>query len=392
MNVAIILGTRPEIIKLSPIIRELQSAPIPFFILHTGQHYSYALDRIFFEELNLPTPRYNLDVGSGSHAVQTARMLSGIEPILEHEKPAVVLVQGDTNSVLAGALAAVKLGLPVAHVEAGLRSHDRRMPEEINRILTDQMSRLLFAPTDIAVQNLLDEGIGAQPFVTAEGEATAAIYNVGNSIVDATRQNIQIAREQETGLLKQFGLAPKNYVLLTAHRSENVDNPEFLHHLCQLMDYVRETYHLRLIWPVHPRAAKQLNEFGLTPSATLIEPQSYLKFLSLAANAKLIITDSGGVQEEACVLGVPCVTVRKTTDRPETLLVGAGELGYTTLETMKIAVDHMINHSRTWDVPYAPDTSRAVVRILSETIHQPVEFIPPVGVTEKVERVAACAL
>lgn len=370
MKVAVILGTRPEIIKLSPIIRELERQQVTFFLLHTGQHYSYAMDQIFFDDLKLPAPRYNLETGSASHGTQTGYMLSAIEPILEREEPDVVVVQGDTNSVLAGALAAVKLGIPVAHVEAGLRSSDRRMPEEYNRILTDHLSLLLFAPTELAVQNLRDEGIGSKPFLTARGQQRAAIYNVGNSVVDATRQNIEIARQREADLLRGFDLGTKQYVLLTAHRAENVDNPAFIEHLSKLLIYIRQQYHLPAVWPIHPRAAHQLEQFRIKPPALLIEPQGYLEFLALQANARLIITDSGGVQEEACVLGVPCVTIRKTTDRPETVAVGASRVGGTELPDMKHAVDLMMRSHEPWPIPYALNTSQTIVNLLCQMFDQ----------------------
>jgi UDP-N-acetylglucosamine 2-epimerase (non-hydrolysing) len=381
-KVAIILGTRPEIIKFSPIIRELQNERVPFSIIHTGQHYSYEMDKVFFEELKLPAPQYNLDVGSGNHAVQTAKMLSGLETILEEESPSVVLIEGDTNSVLAGALAAVKLAIPVGHIEAGLRSYDRRMPEEINRVLTDHISLFLFAPTEIAVQNLRDEGIGSKPFLTQGGVEQAHIYNVGNSIVEATLQNLHLAQQTEPRLLQEFGLTPKEYVLLTSHRSENVDNRAFLENLCQLVDHVNQEYKLTVVWPIHPRTVNRLAEFDLAPPATLIGPQGYLNFLALESNARLVITDSGGVQEEACVLGIPCVTVRKTTERLETILIGANELGGTEFETMREALDKMMQTRRKWNLPYAPDTSATIVKILSEHLnHLAPVTLPPV-VTE----------
>lgn len=370
MKVAVILGTRPEIIKLSPIIRELERQQFNFFLLHTGQHYSYAMDQIFFDDLKLPAPRYNLETGSASHGTQTGYMLSAIEPILEREEPDVVVVQGDTNSVLAGALAAVKLGIPVAHVEAGLRSSDRRMPEEYNRILTDHLSLLLFAPTEIAVQNLRDEGIGSKPFLTAHGQQRAAIYNVGNSVVDATRQNIEIARQREADVLRGFDLGTKQYVLLTAHRAENVDNSAFIEHLSKLLIYIRQRYDLPTLWPIHPRTAHQMEQFRIKPPALLIEPQGYLEFLALQANARLIITDSGGVQEEACVLGVPCVTIRKTTDRPETVAVGASRVGGTELPDMKHAVDLMMRSNGRWPIPYASNTSQTIVNLLCQMFKQ----------------------
>ena len=210
MKVAVILGTRPEIIKMSPIIRELEKRGIDCFILHTGQHYSYNMDEIFFEQLKLPRPKYNLNVGSGTHAEQTGKMMIGIEKVLMREIPDIVLVEGDTNSVLAGALAAVKLMIEIGHVEAGLRSFDREMPEEINRLLTDHMSDYLFAPTEKAKKNLLNEGINENK-----------IYVTGNMIVDAVYQNLKLAENND--VLERLNLNNDDYLLLTLHRQENVD-------------------------------------------------------------------------------------------------------------------------------------------------------------------------
>ena len=216
MKTAIILGTRPEIIKCSPIIREYERLRLDYLILHTGQHYSYNMDKVFFEQLQLPSAKHNLDIGSGPHGKQTGAMLSGIEEILQKENPNVVLVQGDTNTVLAGAIAATKLGIKVGHVEAGLRSFDRSMPEETNRVVADHCSDFLFAPTERAKQNLLHEGI-------EEG----SVFVVGNTVVDAVHQNMEIAKSK-TRILKHLGVEHGNYVLATAHRQENVDNKQRL--------------------------------------------------------------------------------------------------------------------------------------------------------------------
>jgi len=216
--ISIVLGTRPEIIKMSPVIRECEEKGLDYFILHTGQHYSYEMDRVFFDELELPQPKYNLDVGSGTHAEQTGRIMIGVEKVLMKERPDIVLVQGDTNTTLAGALAAAKLQIKVGHVEAGLRSFDRRMPEEINRVLTDHISDYLFAPTENAKQNLLREGLDG-----------SRIYVTGNTIVDAVYQNLEIAKKK-VSVLKDLGLKPEGYFLVTAHRQENVDVKEVKRH------------------------------------------------------------------------------------------------------------------------------------------------------------------
>ena len=314
--ISIILGTRPEIIKMSPILRECEKQGLKYFILHTGQHYSYNLDKIFFDALDLPEADYNLEVGSGTHAEETGKMLVGIEKILLQERPDVVLVEGDTNTVLAGALAASKLHIKVAHIEAGLRSYDKRMPEEINRILTDHISDYLFAPTETAKKNLLREGLDENK-----------ISVTGNTIVDAVFQNLKIA-ERKADILNKLILNPKGYFLVTAHRQENVDVKERLKGILEGLELVYQEFNLPIIYPVHPRARRRIEEFGLKvpKGVELIEPVGFLEFLQLEANALLIFTDSGGVQEESCILNVPAVTLRDNTERPETLEVGSNIL------------------------------------------------------------------
>lgn len=309
--ICIILGTRPEIIKMSPIIRECERRGLDYFILHTGQHYSYKMDNIFFDELGLPDAKYYLDIGSGTHGRQTGSMLCEIEKILLDERPDVILVQGDTNTVLAGALAASKLHIKVGHVEAGLRSFDREMPEEINRVLTDHISDYLFVPTDVSKQNLLEEGI------------TDGVYVVGNTIVDATFQNLEIAKSR-SGIVNDLDL--KSYFLVTLHRVENVDNKQRLEKILTAFQMLYEKYSVPLVFPMHPRTKKQIKEFGLEyrlfDGLRVIDPVGYLDFLMLESNATLILTDSGGIQEEACILNVPCITLRNSTERPETVEAG----------------------------------------------------------------------
>ena len=328
MKICIILGTRPEIIKLSPVIRECEKLGSDFFILHTGQHYSYNMDRVFFEQLGLRDARYNLEVGSGTHGKQTGEMLIGIEKVLQKEEPAVVLVEGDTNTVLAGALAAAKLGVKVGHVEAGLRSYDRSMPEEINRVLADHCSDYLFAPTEKSKQILLNEGI-------AENKVSV----VGNTIVDAVNQNLAISAN--TRILDQLGLEKDGFMLTTSHRQENVDDQKRFTDLIKGLQLVQREFKVPLVYPIHPRARKQIELLGIdTSGLRLVEPLDYLAFLQLEGKAKLVLTDSGGVQEETCILGVPCVTLRDNTERPETLDVGSNMLAGTSpskiLEAAKI--------------------------------------------------------
>ncbi|MGA9098570.1 MAG: UDP-N-acetylglucosamine 2-epimerase (non-hydrolyzing), partial [Methanotrichaceae archaeon] len=321
MSIAVVLGTRPEIIKMAPVIRECERRHQDYFVLHTGQHYSYEMDRVFFDQLELPQPEHNLDVGSGSHAEQTGKIMSGVEKVLIKEKPSVVLVQGDTNTVMAGALAASKLQIKVGHVEAGLRSFDRNMAEEINRVVADHISDYLFAPTEIARDNLLREGISKDK-----------ISVTGNTIVDSVYQSKEIS-ERKARVLDRLCLRSREYFLVTAHRAENVDNNNRLSEIIKGLELIKNEFGLSIVFPVHPRTRKMIQEFGLEfDGIRAIEPVGFLEFLQLEANARLALTDSGGVQEETCILGVPCVTLRDNTERPETLevksnlLVGANAM------------------------------------------------------------------
>ncbi len=355
MKTAIILGTRPEIIKLSPVVREFERKKADFFILHTGQHYSYQLDKVFFEQLELPLPKYNLKAGSGSHAEETGNMLIGIEKVLLAEKPAFVLVEGDTNSVLAGALAAAKLGIGVGHVEAGLRSYDRGMPEEVNRVLTDHLADYLYAPTDGAKEILLREGIAAEKVLVT-----------GNTIVDAVYQNLELA-EKKSGVLNALQLEKKQYFLVTLHRQENVDDRSRLASILEGLSKVAVEFHLPLVYPIHPRARNRLEEFGLKPeNLMVIEPLDFLEFLQLESNASLILTDSGGVQEEACILGVPCVTLRDNTERPEALEVGANILAGAVPDKIIECARTMLGRNKGWQNPFGD--GRAAEKIVKTVL------------------------
>jgi UDP-N-acetylglucosamine 2-epimerase (non-hydrolysing) len=356
MKTAIVLGTRPEIIKFSPIIREFTRVSQDFFILHTGQHYSYNMDKVFFEQLELPEAKHNLDVGSGTHAEQTGKMLIGIERVLLKEKPDIVLVEGDTNTVLAGALVAAKLGIRIGHVEAGLRSYDRQMPEEINRILADHCSDLLFAPTSASKSTLLSEGIPEDK-----------IFVTGNTIVDAVYQNMDIAKKK-IGQNRALGVDSCGYFLVTLHRQENVDNAQRFQNVLKGLQMVQEQFGLPIIYPIHPRAKKMLKKFELrTKGITMTKPLDYLNFLRLESNAKLILTDSGGVQEEACILHVPCVTLRDNTERPETLEVGANVLAGTDPKTITKKVQMMLKGKKRWKNPFGNGKAgQRIVKILRE--------------------------
>ncbi len=362
MKFCIILGTRPEIIKMSPIIRKCEKDGLDYFMIHTGQHYSYEMDRIFFNELHLPQPKYNLDVGSGSHGRQTGKMLAGIEDILQTEKPDAVYVQGDTNTVLAGALAAAKLHITIGHVEAGLRSFDRSMPEEINRVMADHVSDLLFAPTEASRELLLKEGIPAE-----------RIFVTGNTIVDAIKENLTIAGD--SGILDKLGVSPRAYMLSTMHRQENVDDEPKLTGIVKGLEQVAAEYGMPVILPVHPRTRKMMETFGvrIPDSIRLIEPIGFMDFLKAEANARLVLTDSGGVQEESCILGVPCVTLRENTERPETIEVGANVLaGYRSEDIVKSA-RAMMKKGNGWQNPFGDGHAGERIIEITEKIKKAID-------------------
>ncbi|MDD1697593.1 MAG: UDP-N-acetylglucosamine 2-epimerase (non-hydrolyzing) [Methanoregula sp.] len=317
MKIISIVGARPQFIKCAPVSQELRKAHEEILV-HTGQHYDPEMSEIFFEDLRIPRPDYHLDVGSGPHGKQTGAILERVEGVLLKDLPDLVLVYGDTNSTLAGALAAAKLHIPVAHVEAGLRSFDRRMPEEINRVVTDHVSDLLFCPTQTAVDNLKKEGI------------TKGVYLTGDVMVDALVHNARIA-EKKSHLIKQLGLKKGNYFVATVHRPGNTDEQKNLTAIIAALQESGKT----VVFPVHPRTKKYLIAYGLWDSLPgnirCIDPLGYIDMLHLMKHAKKILTDSGGIQKEAYVMGVPCITLRDTTEWVETLtggwnvLVGADE-------------------------------------------------------------------
>lgn len=353
-DIAVVVGTRPEIIKMSPIIMALRERRVPFFILHTGQHYSYKLDEVFFRELGLPSPRYNLRVGSGSDTAQVARILRRIEDVLASERPSMVLVEGDTNTVLAASLAAVRLHLVVGHVEAGLRSRDRNMPEEINRILTDHVSDCLFAPTALSERNLLREGIPREK-----------IFVTGNTIVDAVKMYAPRASKRKA-ILTDLGVKPGRYLLLTLHRQENVDHRERLAGMLRGLALVSREFGMPILFPAHPRTRKNMRRFGLAafPGLRVIPPVGFLDFLLLMSRARLVATDSGGIQEEACVIGTPCVTLRESTERPESIGVGANILAGCDASRILAAAREGMHMKRKWNNPFGNGRAgRKIVRI-----------------------------
>ena len=321
MKIATILGTRPEIIKMAPIIDEISKRNINQIILHTGQHYDKEMSDNFFRDLKISTPDYNIHIGSGTHGKQTGLMMEGIEEILLNEKPDIVLVQGDTNAVLAGALVASKLHIAVGHVEAGLRSFDMTMPEEINRRVADVTSSMYFVPTEESAINLLSEGYSHRNLIIA-----------GNTVVDACFRHLKIAQKRgfEEDYIKKLNIAKMDNILtLTMHRAENVDDKQ---RITNIIGALKELNDVDIIFPIHPRTKNTLQNFGLFDELNnldhvhVIKPLGYLDFLLLISKSTLLLTDSGGLQEEAITLNVPALTLRYNTERPETVTAGGNIL------------------------------------------------------------------
>lgn len=306
--IAVLIGTRPELIKMAPVLRKLKEKRIPFVFIHSGQHYSKKMDQQIIKDLKLPIPDFNLQIGSGTQAVQTGKIMEGIERICMDLKPKILVVHGDTNTALAGALAVKKLHVTVAHVEAGIRSFDFKMPEEINRALIDRISDLLFAPTDVARINLLNEGIKSDKIIV-----------VGNTIVDAIQEHLVFSKKSK--IFQKLNIKKEEYIIATAHRPENVDTEENLRKLINVLEFTSKKINKIVIWPIHPRTEKQLKEFKIkiNRNIKIIPPLGYIDMLALLNYASLVLTDSGGIQEEAYVLKKPLITLRDSTERPETL-------------------------------------------------------------------------
>lgn len=312
MTIVYVIGARPNVVKMAPVIGALRNR-LPderHVIVHTGQHYDREMSEIFFDELNVPEPDYLLGVGSASHAIQTARVMERLEPVLEKEHPNLVIVPGDVNSTLAAVLAAVKLGIPLAHVESGLRSFDRTMPEEINRIVADEFSDHLFVHCEEAIENLSAEGITAE-----------RVHFVGNTMIDSLVAMEKRFRDAEAA--RRLGVRTGGYLLVTLHRPALVDGPLLTVVMERLQELAAE---LPVVFPVHPRTRKVLAEYEASSGMLLTEPVGYIDFLSLEADAAAVLTDSGGVQEETTFLGVPCFTLRDTTERPVTIRAGTNRL------------------------------------------------------------------
>lgn len=328
-EILVVVGTRPEIIKMAPVVREIRSDPdLQIHLVHTNQHYDRGMSEVFFQNLELSPPDENLDIGSASHGEQTAKAIVGVEELLAERTPGAALAEGDTNAVLSTAIAASKLPTIFGHVEAGIRSFDRTMPEEVNRVLADHAADLLFAPTETAAGNLEAEGIVDDVHVT------------GNTVVDACREHAEFAEGRST-VIDRLDLDRNGYVLVTIHRPRNTDDPDRLHEIVATLDGSG----VPVVFPAHPRTRSVLDAMDYESSGDLriLEPLDYLDFLKLERHARVIVTDSGGVQEEASILEVPCLTVRPNTERPETIESGVNVL----LEPEELAAElHSVYNDR----------------------------------------------
>ena len=346
LKVLNIVGARPNFMKIAPIVREMRRRADEFLplIVHTGQHYDQAMSDSFFRDLGIPAPDFHLEVGSASHAVQTARIMTAFEPVVLEEKPDWVLVVGDVNSTIACALVCAKLGVRVAHVEAGLRSRDRTMPEEINRILTDAISDLLLTTSEDADENLRQEGVSKDK-----------IKFVGNVMIDSLFYNLEKSRGSKAR--ENLNLSVEDYAVLTLHRPSNVDDRETFTRLLDVLIAVGER--LPVIFPVHPRTRANIEKFGFAERVAdsnirLIEPLGYLDFMNLYSSAKLVLTDSGGLQEETTALGIPCLTLRENTERPITIELGTNKLVGTSAEKIKQAAFEILESSEQKSAPRIP--------------------------------------
>jgi len=351
-----IVGARPQFIKAAPVSAALQTSGHEEILVHTGQHYDRQMSDVFFEELGIPPPAINLGVGSGPHGRQTAAMLAGIESVLMEHQPDCVLVYGDTNSTLAGAIAACKMNVPLAHVEAGLRSFNRSMPEEHNRVLTDHCADILFCPTDTAVQNLAREGI------------TEQVFRVGDTMYESM-QRFDAAAAARVQLLDALGVAPGRYLLATIHRASNTDDDAVLRTLIETLATLGEP----VIFPVHPRTAARIESNRLVPKSAelkLIPPVGYLDMLVLERHARIVLTDSGGVQKEAFFFGVPCVTLRAETEWVETVAAGMNVVAGTDPQRIRRAVKDHRWPAHQLRVTGRVDASSRIVAILTSRMAQ----------------------
>lgn len=362
-KICIVVGARPNFMKIAPIITQLKKENLGFMLIHTGQHYDYNMSKIFFEDLEIPEPDIHLNVGSASHAVQTAKIMIEFEKVLLKNKPSLVIVVGDVNSTIACALVAKKLFLKVAHIEAGLRSFDRKMPEELNRLLTDQISDFLFTTEKSAEINLKKEGIDSEK-----------IHFVGNVMIDSLLINFEKAKKIK--FIKKLNLQENSYALITIHRPSNVDKKEDLEKVINILNYLQKK--LKVVFPIHPRTRKNIEKFKLmdkikTDNIILSEPIGYLAFLNLMLNTKLILTDSGGIQEEASYLKIPILTLRENTERPVTINKGTNTIIGKDFEKAKKFINKVLSgrYKKGQDIEnWDGQTSERIINILIENLYK----------------------
>lgn len=320
MKIACVVGARPNFMKIAPILEEMKAYPnLKPLLIHTGQHYDYTMSQVFFDELDIPKPDVFLNVGSGTHAVQTAKIMIEFDKVIAEHKPDMVLVVGDVNSTLACSLVSSKLWIPIVHVEAGIRSYDRTMPEEINRVLTDVISDYLMTPTEDANKNLAKEGISQEKVIL-----------VGDVMIDTLIKYKDKAISASRGIMQELGLEKASYIIMTLHRPSNVDIKENFAGILEALWEIQK--HIKIVFPIHPRTKNRISKFGFSDKVSqmknliILEPLGYLKFMGLMINSKFALTDSGGMQTESTVINIPCLTMRENTERPETIREGTNTL------------------------------------------------------------------
>ena len=360
-KILLVVGGRPNFIKIRPLLKELKkSRKFKYALVHTGQHYDFRMSQIFFQELKIPKPRHNLNVGSDSPVSQLAKIIERLEKVILAEKPDLVAVVGDINSTLAGALTASKMEIPIVHIEAGLRSFNRKMPEEINRVIVDHLSDFLFVSDPAGIKNLIKEGVPKNK-----------IFYAGNIMID-TLKNFQFSIFNFQ-TYKKFGLEKKNYAVLTLHRSENVDNKEIFRKIINILEKIK----IKIIWPLHPRDKKQIIRFGLLDrikkikNLEILNPLGYLDFLSLINKALVVLTDSGGVQEETTFLNVPCLTLREETERPITVSQGTNIIVGTDEKKIIGQINKILksNFKKTKPIRYWDGkTAKRILKVLEKNI------------------------
>lgn len=355
MKIMVSIGTRPEIIKMAPLIKLIENSEHELFLLHTNQHYDQNMDKIFFDQFEIQKPKINLNIGSTTHGIQSAKIIMGVEKFLNIEKPDVVFVHGDTNTTLGTSIAVSKTNILLAHVESGLRSYDRTMPEEINRIISDHISDICYAPTEIQSQILLNEGI-----------KNDQIRIVGNTISDSIEFLLSHSNENSI----EYAVISSFDGILTLHRPSNVDDSAKLFQILKIINEKLSESGLKILFPCHPRTQKNLINKERLSQIEIIDPIGYFEFIKLLKKSNFVLTDSGGIQEEAAILKVPCITIRENTERPETLEIGANKLWSDLSKiTFSNLIEWALNHDKNWNHPYGDgSSSHQIISYLEELI------------------------